>query len=385
MTLLFKKMKTNYQVAIIGGGVGGLTLAIQLADAGYSCILFEKNTYPFHKVCGEYVSMESWNFLERVGLNLSEWDLPRISRLQVSSPSGNLLTHQLGLGGFGISRFKLDHELSLLAKRKGVYVLEACKVTDCKWENEQFTIESNKGIFITQLCVGAWGKHSNMDTRLLRSFTNRLRSDKEKSYVGVKYHARLPFPDDLIGLHNFENGYCGISKVENGTCCLCYLTASENLKKYEGDIKKMEAAVVMNNPILNRYFKTAEFLLEEPVVISQVRIGYKNAVENNVLMLGDAAGNIAPLSGNGMSMAMRSSYMLYQFMDAYFKKKITRQQLGSRYGYFWKSQFKRRVQFSSMLQQLLKNSSLTNITVGVLKRISFLKNTVVKSTHGDPF
>ena len=66
--------ETNtYQVSIIGGGLAGLTLAIQLADEGYSCILFEKNKYPFHKVCGEYISMESWNFIERLGLNLSEY------------------------------------------------------------------------------------------------------------------------------------------------------------------------------------------------------------------------------------------------------------------------------------------------------------------------
>ncbi|MGZ4157476.1 MAG: FAD-dependent oxidoreductase, partial [Bacteroidia bacterium] len=46
----------TYQVSIIGGGLAGLTLAVQLADAGYSCVLFEKNKYPFHKVCGEYIS-----------------------------------------------------------------------------------------------------------------------------------------------------------------------------------------------------------------------------------------------------------------------------------------------------------------------------------------
>ena len=44
---------------IVGGGLAGLTLAIQLADAGYAVVLFEKEKYPFHKVFGEYISMES--------------------------------------------------------------------------------------------------------------------------------------------------------------------------------------------------------------------------------------------------------------------------------------------------------------------------------------
>jgi 2-polyprenyl-6-methoxyphenol hydroxylase-like FAD-dependent oxidoreductase len=78
---------TSYEVAIIGGGLGGLTMAVQLANAGVSCILFEKNRYPFHRVCGEYISMESWDFLSRLGLDLDTYDGSIIRRLRVSSPS----------------------------------------------------------------------------------------------------------------------------------------------------------------------------------------------------------------------------------------------------------------------------------------------------------
>lgn len=63
---------SGYDVSIIGGGLGGLSLAIQLADAGYRVILFERKKYPFHRVCGEYISMESWDFLQRLGVPLHE-------------------------------------------------------------------------------------------------------------------------------------------------------------------------------------------------------------------------------------------------------------------------------------------------------------------------
>lgn len=373
----------SYQISIIGGGLAGLTLAIQLADAGYSCVLFEKNKYPFHKVCGEYISMESWNFIERLGLNLSELNLPKINRLQISSPSGKLLKHQLDLGGFGISRYLLDSKLAEIAKSKGVILLDDCRVNDVKFEKEQFTIESAKGIFTSEICVGAWGKKSNLDTKLNREFTKGEKS--EKNYVGIKYHVNIDFPADLIELHNFENGYCGISKIEGERYCLCYLTDSENLKKYNGDIKKMEEEVLLKNPYLKNYFTKAKFLFKEPLAISQIKIGYKNAVENNILMLGDTAGNIAPLSGNGMSMAMRSSFFLNQLLAVYFNKKITRAELENKYQRFWKKQFKKRVNFSAFLQGLLKNTSMTNFAIGLLKTIPFLRKAVVKSTHGNPF
>src|SRR4051812_44850245 len=92
----------QYQCAVVGGGLAGLCLAIQLADEGIHVVVFEKNTYPFHKVCGEYVSMESYDFLTRIGLDLNELDLPRITQLGVSSEKGFMLNAPLDMGGFGI-------------------------------------------------------------------------------------------------------------------------------------------------------------------------------------------------------------------------------------------------------------------------------------------
>src|SRR5712675_2148016 len=106
----------KYDVAIVGGGLAGLALSIQAAKAGYKTILFEKETYPFHKVCGEYISLESWNFLEELGLPLSDWNLPVIRRLLLSSPNGTSIEHELPLGGFGISRYKIDAALAGIAR-----------------------------------------------------------------------------------------------------------------------------------------------------------------------------------------------------------------------------------------------------------------------------
>src|SRR6195952_4505137 len=103
---------TLYDAAIIGGGLAGLALAIQLAKENFKVIIIEKETYPFHKVCGEYISFECWNFLESLGYPLSDMDLPQIKQLLVSSPSGNTVEHALPLGGFGISRYKIDAELA---------------------------------------------------------------------------------------------------------------------------------------------------------------------------------------------------------------------------------------------------------------------------------
>src|ERR1700761_3162787 len=110
----------SYDVIIAGGGLAGLALSIQLARAGYSVALREKETYPYHKVCGEYISLESWNFLEELGLPLSDWNLPIIRQLLISAPNGRSIEHELPLGGFGISRYKLDSALAGIARAEGV-------------------------------------------------------------------------------------------------------------------------------------------------------------------------------------------------------------------------------------------------------------------------
>ena len=106
-----------YDVAIAGGGLAGLALSIQCAQSGYRTVLFEKEKYPFHKVCGEYISFESWNFLEELGVPLSQMNLPIIRRLLVTAPNGKELEQSLPLGGFGISRYKLDAILAEISRQ----------------------------------------------------------------------------------------------------------------------------------------------------------------------------------------------------------------------------------------------------------------------------
>jgi hypothetical protein len=53
------------------------------------------------------------------------------------------------------------------------------------------------------------------------------------NYIGVKYHVYYDCPADLISLHNFNDGYCGISHVEDNQCCLCYSQRPETCSEWE--------------------------------------------------------------------------------------------------------------------------------------------------------
>lgn len=373
-----------YDVAIVGGGLAGLALSIQSAKAGHKTILFEKEKYPFHKVCGEYVSLESWNFLEELGLPLSQMNLPIIRDLVVTAPNGKKLEHRLSQGGFGISRYKLDSLLAEIAKENGVELLEETKVNDVNFKDEIFNIQSSIHNVQSKTAAGTFGKRSNLDVKWKRDFVLQ-KTSKLNNYIGVKYHVKTDWSKELIALHNFKNGYCGISQIEDEKFCLCYLTTARNLEDSGNSIEEMEKKILCSNPHLKKIFTNSEKIHPAPVTISQISFEKKTLVDHHILMIGDAAGMITPLCGNGMSMALHGSKIAFEQIDLFLRDKISRQQLERHYEHNWKKQFGRRLKTGRMIQRFFGSPFLSNLLISSLKPFPIITNKLVTQTHGQPF
>lgn len=376
--------KQTYQVAIVGGGLAGLALSIQSVKAGYKTILFEKEKYPYHKVCGEYISLESWDFLKGLGLLLDQMQLPIIKLLNVSAPDGTLFQQQLPLGGFGISRYRLDHALAKLAIQAGVELKEETKVNDIEFENDLFEIFTSAGNYKASIVAGSFGKRSNLDIKWNRHFVQQ-KPNKLNNYIGVKYHIKTNYPADLISLHNFENGYCGISQIEEGNYCLCYLTTADSLKKSNNSIQQMEKEILFQNPYLKKIFTEAEFLYNTPLTISQISFDKKALIENHLLMVGDAGGMITPLCGNGMSMALHGSKLAFENIHEFLQNKISRSKMEANYSLQWKQQFAGRIKTGRIIQRFFGKSVITNLFIKAFKVFPFLAKPLIKQTHGSPF
>ena len=373
-----------YDVIIAGGGLAGLALSIQLGKSGYRVALFEKENYPYHKVCGEYISLESWNFLEELGLPLSDWNLPIIHSLLLSAPNGQSLTHELPLGGFGISRYKIDASLATLARSSGVHLYESTRVTDISFEKQVFNVHTSAGIFQSRVACGTFGKRSNLDIRWKRGFT-RKRSGRLNNLIAVKYHVSGDFPVDQIGLHHFRDGYCGISKIEDDRYCLCYMTTAENLQTCGNSIPNLETTILRKNPYLEKVFSSSVRLFEQPVTISQISFERKTQVENHVLLIGDAAGMAPPLSGNGMSMALHGSQIAFGCIRSFLSDEIARYELEQEYTDRWNRQFGRRLLMGRLLQRWFTSERRTNLLLYSLKPFPKLVSFLIRQTHGQPF
>ncbi len=368
-----------------GGGLAGLIIAIELSRAGHRVLVIEKKEYPFHKVCGEYVSHEVLDYLKALGFDPYAHGAARITKLRVSAPSGRELRAPLELGGFGLSRYVMDDALQQLARYYGAKVLSGERVSEVKFKDGIFNVfTTDGGQYDSMFAVGSWGKRDVMDKKLERDFLS-----KHTGYMAVKHHIRTDYPVDEIGLDNFPGGYCGISKVEGDLYNLCYLYQRDHAGSFK-TIPELEEAVLFKNPILKGILKNSDFVLPQPEVINEISFAPKQQVEGHVMMCGDTAGLITPLCGNGMSMAIAAAQMLARIildskvLQSTHLSAPGRAALEHKYTAAWQARFGRRLSWGRGIQRFFGKPRLCEAALRSLGPLPSAQRWLISKTHGTP-
>lgn len=369
----------SFNVIVVGGGLAGLASATHLSKKGLSVLLIEKHEYPKHKVCGEYISNEVLPYLNALDFNPFDYGAKNIVDFTLSTPGSRSITTKLTTGGFSISRYCIDWELSKKAKQYGAEILHV-NVTDIQFKNNQFKVFTNQNKqYTSELVIGSFGKRSNLDVKMSRDFIQ-----KPSPFLGVKAHYKGDFPEDAVGLHNFEGGYCGVSKVENDHINVCYIADFKSFKEYK-NIDDFQQKVLSQNKYLKKVFDTYELAFEKPLSISQVSFSEKQPVENHILMCGDSSGMIHPLAGNGMSMAIRSAQMASQKILKFKSGKIkSRADLEIQYTEVWNKEFSSRLKSGHIIARLFRLGFFSELLMILLKTFPFILPNIIKHTHGKP-
>lgn len=372
-----KEFQKQLEVIVIGGGLAGFTAAIELALQNRKVLLIEKKKFPRHKVCGEYVSNEVLPVLNYFGIDPFESGALSMKRFVLSSPSGKSVTSNLPLGAFSLSRYRLDELLFKKAVSLGVDVRTGIQANLIQHLDGKSIVTAGKQKFTARFVIGAFGKTSNM-----RPKSSVDSNSNQGKYFAVKRHIRTDFPNDLVALHNFSGGYCGVSKIEEDKVNVCYLALSKDLQQF-GNIKEFEKQVVFNNPHLKKVFENAEELFDRPMAISNFTMGAKDAVSDGIFMAGDSAGMISPLCGNGMAMAISSGFHLAKLLNECMVQGHTNLWAENAYTRFWKSQFSNRLFWGETLQHFFGKPVLSNFALSLLGVMPALAPKIIEKTHGD--
>ena len=279
------------EVAIIGAGPAGSTLAALLARRGISVALIDRDAFPRDKLCGEFLSYDALPVLDALGVALP--DAPHITRCRVVARH-RTYDFDLPHAARGVSRMLLDDLLFRTAVAAG-----ATPVTTTAAELPN-----------ARVVVGAWGRWGRFDTQLARSFVR----DRAHRNFGFKRHYRGATDASVIELHSFRRGYLGVAAVEGGITNICGLVHASRLAHHKGRWDAFVSEIRAEEPALEtmyaRYTPAQEnFLSSEPVIFRA-----RSAVERGIFMVGDASGIIDPLTGNGMAMAIQSALLAAPFI-----------------------------------------------------------------------
>ena len=283
----------NFDVAIVGAGPAGSTLAAILARKGRSVALIERDTFPRDKLCGEFLSYDALPIVAAFGIDFHA--APEITRCRVVSRH-RTLEFDLPHAARGVSRRLLDATLFDYAVKCGAQPQTGTTVAELRDIN-------------ARVIVGAWGRWGRFDTQLERAFVR----DRRHRNFGFKRHYRGPQPD-AIELYSFDRGYLGVSPVEGAETNICGLVHASRLSGHKGRWDTFVEEIRKEEPPLDAMYARYEpaqehFLSSEPVIFRA-----RSAVEGGILMIGDASGVIDPLTGNGMAMAMQSAVLAAPFI-----------------------------------------------------------------------
>lgn len=368
-----------YEVIIIGGGLAGLTSALHLAQSGIKVALFEKKKFPFHKFCGEYLSIEVLPYLKRLGLEMDRLEPSKIQRFLFAAPSGKQIETRLPLGGVSLTRYSLDDHLFHLAKVAGVVIFEESPVEEYHFDKDHFRIHCKDGRqYQSKIVIGSFGKRSVIDKQLNRRFFSQ-----RSPYLGVKYYVQTDFPDDVVALFNFDGGYCGGAQVSSGLANFTYMTQKKYLTQY-GNLPKMEAQMLMSNPLLKPVFEQIREQEVKPIVISNISFQPKELIVNHALMCGDAAGMIAPVCGNGMAMAIHSAKIVSESVLSFLNQNLSRTEMEKHYRTQWRALFASRLFWGRQLQKFMGKRMISELSVAGLRLLPGIFPHIIRQTHGSP-
>ena len=365
----------QYDTIIIGAGLAGCSAAIQLASLGVRVLLLEQSRYPVHKLCGEFLSVEVMETFDRLGIleSVRKAGASSIRQAYLTTRSGQSFHHVLPGTALGLSRYKLDLILFERSAALGADCRDGVVVKSVSGNlADGFEVMTTQGIFAARMVLGAYGKKS-----ALGATVGTLRTPARSPFVAFKAHyTGLDIPN-MIELHAFEGGYCGLSAIESEQVNLCWIGHDRIL---QGD--RALPPALYTNPVLADRLSKMTRVQSSLNGLSQISLDIKPKFVRDICQIGDTAGMITPLCGDGMAMALRSAELAVPLAIGFLKGELSEIQFKRDYESAWNREFWLRLRVGKLMHQAFIQPSLADIGVGLCDRLPNLGAWIIQSTRG---
>jgi flavin-dependent dehydrogenase len=399
---------------VVGAGPAGSVLALIAASSGRRVILADREVFPRDKLCGGFVSPEGVAALRALGALEGDGGSggpdspprtgagaepdPRarptlgepIRRFRIAAPGGACLEHALPGEALGVSRRALDARLVERARSAGAEWLPGFRVRTVRLPlptGGPFVVSGTgeggtRGIPARAVALG--GGRSGSVTLEGRA-GGRRRPPRPGPFVAFQRFAPGdPLPARAVEMYPFRAGYCGINPVGDGLLNLCFLAAAGRLQELGGGADALLAAASSENPALAERLaglgpSPGSFRSLSGTVHRISAPGRGPLVE-----IGDAAGMIPPVCGDGISMAIRSAALAGRAMERFLAGDQSLREAVGAYRRSWWREFRTRLVVGALLHSALLRPGYARSLVGAGGRWPALVRLLFRSTRGDP-
>ena len=290
-------------VGIAGAGPAGALAAILLARAGLRVRVFERARFPRHKLCGDTLNPGALAILQRhldISSLIGESD--PIAGMLLTGPGGVRVQAAYGAGvaGRAITRAALDQWLLQRAVEAGASVEEGATVRDVAVSDGRVTgLIVNHTPHPARMVIAADGRRSTV--ALGRRLSRQPRSPRRWA-IGA-YFTDVGGMTDVGEMHVRRGHYIGVAPVPGGLINACLV-----IPHHSGEPPLASPAEVLDrhlraDPELSDRFAPAR-AASPPVMLGPMAVDTVAAGEPGLLLAGDAAGFIDPMTGDGLRFAL---------------------------------------------------------------------------------
>jgi flavin-dependent dehydrogenase len=369
-------------VVVIGAGLAGSSMAHLLAMQGWDVLLLERDHFPRHKVCGEFLSPESQKSLKAMALYdaVAALDPSPVKHAKIVSRNGVSIQMSLPGCAWGVSRYALDAALATAAQQQGAEFKSGTTVRGYAQADGEYVVhirdETGLSTVRTRAVIAACGRHTQAG---LPPKTHARPS--QPRYVGVKCHFDQVSMPAQVELFMFPGGYAGINPVEGGRVNVCLLASYTAFVQAGKRADAMITAAARWNHMLGQRLAGSRPLPETAAVVAPVDTNRPSAPWDDIACLGDTAVMIPPLCGDGMAMALRSAELCAPLAHEFLRGSLSLAMWADRYCKLWHTEFQRRLRFGRLLQKLLSAPLVSDLAVGVGRIVPHLASYLVQATR----
>jgi menaquinone-9 beta-reductase len=299
-------------VMIIGGGVAGAAAAVRLARAGREVVLLEREPGPHDKVCGEFLSYEAIDALERLEIDLTALGAAPVEHLAVCAGARRTM-RPLPFRAASLSRRVLDEAVLGRAEAEGAEIIRGQRVSRLERSGQSWIASTTCGRAVrTDQVFLATGKHD------LRGWGRP--GGKHPGLIGFKVHLELPAAhirrlERQVCVHLYPGGYAGLERVEDGRANLCLVVDRRVFADCGRDWPALVTRLAGQCPRLAPVLYAGRAAARRPLAVSGIPYGHvQSEADEGLWRLGDQAAVIPSFAGEGMAIALRSAELACEFL-----------------------------------------------------------------------